>query len=245
MCALLLSQCTADREAERFARAPFGTVRIYLPQGRAQSLALLVSGDGGWGTGIASIAQELSGTDTLVAGVDGREFLQGLGGSAAQCASPGGELARLGEFLIARYHLAPATRATLVGHSAGATLAYVALAQSPPGTFTGALTLSFCSELDLARPLCPAPALRGEAAPSGVQLVPAGPLPGPWIALHGQDDTVCPASAGAAFAAAIPQATFTAIPGVDHNYRDRLRWWPAFSAGYAKLSGEGRPVPGR
>jgi acetyl esterase/lipase len=48
----------------------------------------------------------------------------------------------------------------LIGHSAGATLAYVALAQARPRTFAGALTLSFCTELDLTRPLCAAPPLR-------------------------------------------------------------------------------------
>ncbi len=194
---------------------------------------------------MASIAQDLSGTGTLVAGIDGKEFLRGLGTGTAGCASPAAELTGLGALLIARYHLAPMTRATLVGHSAGATLAYAALAQSAPGTFTGVLTLSFCTGLDLARPLCPGPALRGTAVPSGVELIPGGPLPGPWIALHGGDDQVCPAPAAAAFAAAIPQATFTAIAGVDHGYRDRTRWWPAFLAAYGRLTGRGSDVPGR
>lgn len=244
----MVCQCTAGagyRQAERFTRAPFGTVRVYRPQGSERNLALLVSGDGGWGAGIASIAQDLAGTDTLVAGIDGAEFLHGLGSGAAGCASPAGELATLSEFLIARYHLPPSTRATLVGHSAGATIAYVALAQAGAGTFTGALTLSFCTELDLDRPLCPAAALHGVAVPSGIELTPGGPLPAPWIAVHGLNDKVCPAAAGAAFAAGIPQATFSAIPGVDHNYRDRALWWPAFMAGYRKLSGQGSAAPGR
>ena len=125
----------------------------------------------------------------------------------------------------------------LVGHSAGASLAYVALAQAPAGTFSGALTLSFCTELDLARPLCPAPPLKGTVVPNGIDLLPGGALAAPWIAVHGRDDRVCPASAAAAFARGIPGAVFVPIPGVDHNYRDRARWWPAFIGGYRRLAG--------
>jgi hypothetical protein len=133
-----------------------------------------------------------------------------------------------------------------VGHSAGASLVYVALAQAAPGTFTGALTLSFCTELELPRPLCPAAALRGAPIPSGTQLQPGGALPAPWIALHGAEDQVCPAEAGARFASGVPGARFIELAGVDHNYRDRARWWPAFVAGFRQLSQvQGRAPPQR
>jgi type IV secretory pathway VirJ component len=233
----------SDPASEQFARAPFGTVRLYRPHGPARHLALLISGDGGWGAAMGSIAQDLAGADTLVAGIDGAGFLHGLA-SGGECASPAQALAGLGRFLIAREHLPPGTGMTLLGHSAGATLAYVALAQSAPGTFTGAVTLSFCTELDLTRPLCPAPGLRGTTRASGIVLQPGRALPGPWLALHGQDDRVCPAAEGQAFAAAIPQARFTAIPGVDHNYRNRAAWWPAFTGAFRRLAGDGAaPAP--
>lgn len=244
MCAAGLSQCGPHRgepAPERFARAPFGVVRVYRPQGEVSGLALLVSGDGGWGAGSGAIAQELAGQGTLVAGIDGKEFLRGLGAGGAPCASPGTDLAQLAQSLIARYHLPPHSRVTLVGHSAGASLVYVALAQAAPGTFSGALTLSFCTELELPRPLCPAAALRGAATPSGTELQPGGALPAPWIAVHGREDQVCPAAAGARFAGGVPGARFIEVPGVDHTYRDRARWWPAFVAGYRELS----PAPGR
>ena len=244
-----MSQCGADGDEsapERFTRAPFGLVRVYRPQDPPRSLALLVSGDGGWGTGTGAIAQDLTGQGALVVGIDGREFLRGLRDSGARCASPAADLAQLAQSLSARYQLPAQSRATLVGHSAGASLVYVALAQAAPGTFTGALTLSFCTELELSRPLCPAAALRGAAIPSGTELQPGGALPAPWIALHGREDRVCPAAAGARFAGGVPGARFTGIPGVDHNYRDRARWWPAFAAGYRELSqAQRRAPPGR
>jgi hypothetical protein len=121
-------------------------------------------------------------------------------------------------------------------------LAYVALAQAPGGTFSGALTLSFCTELDLTRPLCPAAALHAVRVASGIQLQPGGALPAPWVAVHGLDDQVCPAAAGGAFVRHVPGASFIAIPGVDHNYGDRGRWWPAFLGAYRRLSGQAAGV---
>ena len=246
MCAAALCQCAADGDGsapERFTRAPFGVVRVYRPQGEARSLALLVSGDGGWGTGTGAIARDLAGQDTLVAGIDGREYLAALREDGARCASPAADLAHLAQLLSTRYHLPAHSRATLVGHSAGATLVYVALAQAAPDTFTGALTLSFCTELELSRPLCPAAALRGAAVPAGTELQPGGALSAPWIAVHGHEDQVCPADAGARFAGAVPGARFIEIPGLDHNYHDRARWWPAFVGGYRELSQAPRAAP--
>jgi type IV secretory pathway VirJ component len=232
-------QCGAregDVAPERFTHAPFDTVRVYRPHGEARHLAVLISGDGGWGAGIGSIAQDLAAQDTIVAGIDGAEFLRSLARSTGGCASPGEELAQLSQYLTRRYRLPPGALPILIGHSAGASLAYVALAQAPPGTFAGLLTLSFCTELDLTRPLCPAAALRGSPIASGIALQPGGALPAPWVAVHGTDDRVCAAATGAAFAAGVPGTRFAAVDGVDHDYRDRNLWWPAFIAAYRQLA---------
>ena len=123
----------------------------------------------------------------------------------------------------------------IIGYSAGASLAFVALAQSPAGAFSGALTLSFCADLDLAKPLCPdhgvAPLPRG----GGVRLRPPPALPAPWIALHGLEDEVCPVADSRTFTAAIPGARFVPLPELDHEYRHMDRWWPAFAAAYGQL----------
>jgi type IV secretory pathway VirJ component len=246
MSALLVSMCIAGvagcgaREGyaapEQLAQPPFGTVRLYRPPGAVHRIAVLVSGDGGWGTGMDTIARDLALEDSLVAGIDGAQFLRGLEQGAA-CASVADPLRVLVHVVAERQHLPPALPVILVGHSAGATLVYVALAQAPPGRFAGVLTLSFCTGLDLKRPLCPAPAVHGEPVPAGLELTPGGPLTSPWVAVHGLDDRVCPAAAGEAFARAVPGASFIGLPGVDHNYRNRARWWPAFVAAYRRLAG--------
>ncbi|MBS0578921.1 MAG: hypothetical protein JSR36_06625 [Proteobacteria bacterium] len=222
---------------EQLAQPPLGTVRLYRPPGAVRRIALLISGDGGWGTGTDAIARDLAREDSLVAGIDGAQFLRGLEHGPGGCAAVAAPLAALAQDVTQRQHLPPALPVILVGHSAGASLVYVALSQAPAGRFAGALTLSFCTELDLRRPLCAAPALKGVPVRNGFELAPGGPLSAPWVAVHGLEDRVCPAAAGEDFARAVPGASFIGIPGVDHNYRERARWWPSFLSGYRQLAG--------
>ena len=220
----------------------FGPLRLFQPPGPAHHLVLLLSGDGGWGPGVDAIAQRLASRGTVVAGIDVRRWLAVLEHAASTCVSPGASLAQLGRSLRARYGLRE--RPALVGHSAGATLAYVALAQGRVPDFRGAVTLSFCEDLDLAKPLCAAAALRSTPRSNGVRLVPGGPLSAPWIGLHGLDDRECPAAEGRAFLEAVPGARFVPLPGEGHSYADIDRWWTPFNAAYGSLTAQapGRPM---
>jgi type IV secretory pathway VirJ component len=238
LCAWVLPQCSSEPSVaanERLSHGRFEHVRIYRPLGEAQRLALVLSGDGGWTSALSELAGRLRTRGTLVAGIDGRQLLESLRADPTACLSPGADLAELAHFLQARYALAPG-EPVVIGHSAGATLAFLALAQAPAGTFAGALTLSFCADFDVEKPLCRAAALRSVPRPGGVRLLPAGALPAPWIALHGLEDRECPAPEARAFAAAIPGARFVALPGVTHRYRDMSRWWGPFEAAYRQLA---------
>ena len=48
----------------------FGAVHIFRPAAAPTNVALLFSGDGGWGGGVAQIARRLAGEGFLVGGVD-------------------------------------------------------------------------------------------------------------------------------------------------------------------------------
>lgn len=240
---LLLPQCVLVERAghpQLISAGPFSSVHVYQPPGRAQRLALVLSGDGGWSYNIGSIARQLATHDTLVAGIDTREWLAHLGSAPARCVSPGAELAALARDLEQRYSLIRQPP-VLVGHSAGATLAYVAVAQAPAGSFAGALTLSFCADLDVEKPLCHADAVPALPRSGGVRLLPPPSLAAPWIALHGLADTVCPPSDSQSFAEALPGARFVPLPGVTHNYQYRSSWWGPFAAAYAQLAGTAAP----
>jgi type IV secretory pathway VirJ component len=238
LCAVLLCHCGASGGGvhhDVISHGQFTAVRIYRPAAAAARVVFLLSGDGGWSSGLDEIAARLRREDALVAGIDVRDWLATLEHSATSCAAPGAYLAELARYLQTRYEV-KGQPALLIGHSAGATLAYVALVQGRTGDFAGALTLSFCADLDLTRPLCPAPSLREAPRSGGVRLLPGGPLPAPWIGLHGLDDRECPAAEARRFATAIPNAQFLPLPGEGHSYADLDPWWGSFIAAYRQLT---------
>jgi type IV secretory pathway VirJ component len=213
----------------------FRDIHLYMPPQAPRRLALMLSGDGGWTYNIASIARGLTGDGTLVAGIDTRDLLASLSDDPAACISPGEDLAALARELRRRY--APQSPVpVIIGHSAGATFAYLALAQAPAQSFAGAITLSFCADLDLSKPLCHAQRVPSSARSGGVRLQPPPSLPAPWVAFHGLDDTVCPAEDSGSFARALPQVRFEPLPHVTHNYLYRSSWWESFRAAYEQLA---------
>jgi type IV secretory pathway VirJ component len=243
--AVLLCQCGAPDggvHQEVIAHGQFAHLHIYRSDAAVRHLALLLSGDGGWDSGSEALAQRLALQGTLVAGVDVREWLATLEQAAPSCVAPGAYLAELVHYLQTQYAIATLPP-VLIGHSAGATLAYVALVQARPHTFAGALTLSFCADLDLSKPLCPAPALRVTPRAGGVRLLPGGTLPDPWVTLHGLDDRVCPAAEARSFADAIPGARFIPVPDNGHSYGSAGDWWEAFIDSYHRLIAPPPPTP--
>ena len=80
-----------------------------------------------------------------------------------------------------------------MGYSSGATLVYAVLVQAPPDTFKGAISLGFCPDLPLQKPLCRGSGLEWEpiAKGKGYNFLPAKNLQNPWIALQGVVDQVC------------------------------------------------------
>jgi type IV secretory pathway VirJ component len=246
--AVLLCHCSAPGSGvhqEVIAHGQFAHLHLYRPESPARHLALLLSGDGGWDSDADAIAQKLALQGTLVAGIDVRDWLATLEQAAPSCVAPGAYLAELVRYLQGQYAIA-ALRPVLIGHSAGATLAYVALAQARAHTFAGALTLAFCADLDLSKALCAAPALRVAPRGTGVRLLPGGALPDPWVTLHGLNDRVCPVAEARSFADAIPGARFIPLPDSGHSYDSFAYWWEPFIDSYRTLTSAAaapQPVP--
>src|SRR5439155_18922744 len=113
--------------------------------------------------------------------------------------------------------------------------AYSSLAQAPDGIFGGALTLSFCVELDLRKPLCQAQGLRYQQLKYGARLLPPPQLHAPWVALHGSADHVCPISEARAFVSQIRGARLVELPNVAHNYRGTDDWLPQLKAAFESI----------
>lgn len=179
--------------------------------------------------------------------MDVRPYLASLARTAAQpdapCHSVAADLEELSHLVQKRLDLPRYEVPVLVGYSSGATIVYAALAQSPPGTFAGALSLGFCPDQDFggAR-LCVGTGLH--SAPGEhreLVLEPAKSLQEPWIALQGRQDQVCPASRVDEFAAGVRGGRVVQLPKVGHGFSVERNWMPQFRAAYASLLA---PAPG-
>ena len=230
----------ADPDVRHLPGGRFGTLSVYVPQGRPKSVALFLSGDGGWELGVLDMAHALRQLGAVVVGIDIRRYFASLGRSAG---SPGCQLIAadfenlshqvqrqlgLGEYLVP----------VLVGYSSGATVVYATLVQSPPGTFAGALSLGFCAEQDFAgATLCPGSGLHfAPNAHHELVFQPAATLREPWVALQGQKDQVCDAHTTARFAAQVAHGRIISLPLVGHGFSVERNWMPQFKEAYEGLS---------
>jgi type IV secretory pathway VirJ component len=222
---------------EVLAHGRFKHVEIFRPQGEVKHFALLMSGDGGWSSRLARMAGALASDGTLVAGVDTAELFADLEKDGGACVLPDGDLENLSHYVQAYYKVPTYYTPILIGHSAGATLAYTSLAQAPRGIFGGALTLSFCVDLDLRKPLCEIQGLRYSKIKSGFRLLPPTQLQAPWIALHGVKDHVCPIGDARAFVAQTKDARLIELPKLGHSYlaSDAVDWLPQFKAAFESI----------
>ena len=69
----------------------FGTTTLYRPAAAVTSVALFVSGDGGWNTGVIDMARALADHGALVIGIDIRHYLAELARARSTCVSFAGD----------------------------------------------------------------------------------------------------------------------------------------------------------
>lgn len=229
-------------DATRLPAGRFGIVSVYIPEGSPRSVAIFLSGDGGWQLGVISMARALTGMGAVVIGADIRQYLGSLKRAAqrpgAPCQMIAADFEALSHQVQKEIGMSEYQVPVLIGYSSGATVVYAALVQSPPGTFAGALSLGFCADQDFAgAALCPGAGLHYRRSPRH-ELVfePAAGLKQPWIALQGQQDQVCSPHAVDEFAAQVTDAQVVKLPLVGHGFGVERNWMPQFRDAYAHLT---------
>src|SRR5512147_1114655 len=176
----------------------FGDVLVYARDRVPDSVVLLVSGEEGWNDTVDDMAKQLQNWGALVAGVDGRRYLESLRDRGDGCADPAADLEELGGALQQYAHVDVKQVPVLIGYGVGATIVYAGAAQAPPGAFAATTSIGFCPQLPLDVPLCKG---SGVTVSTPATLAPKADLAMPWILLHGTDDEVCPIDTARAFAA--------------------------------------------
>ena len=218
----------------------FGTVTIYRPKGVPQSVAIFLSGDGGWHLGVINMAKDLADAGAIVIGVDVTHYLgslrPGTQGSR-KCQLIAGDFETLSHRVQKKLGLAEYHVPVLVGYSSGATVVYATLVQSPPGTFAGAISLGFCPDQDFGgAALCPGAGLHYSAGKkTDLIFEPAQTLKQPWVALQGQQDQVCAPAAVDDFGARTGDAQVIKLPKVGHGFGVERNWLPQFLEAYRSI----------
>jgi type IV secretory pathway VirJ component len=236
---LLCALACASAGAETISHGRFENVAIYRPQAPVKELVLLLSGSDGWDRNAEQLAQALTEQGAMVAGISTPAFFAELERDASSCVFPDGDLENLSHFLQAYYHLPGYAPPILAGYAASAGFVYAMLAQAPQGTFAGGLSVGFCPELPLKKPLCEAERLHFAAAKN--VLAPAKDLQTPWTALENGQVQSCPVEAARPFVTADSAAEMVVLPDAAPQAQPRA-WLPQWKTAFARLSAK-RPTP--
>ena len=225
----------------------FGEVVLYRASPHPRRVVLFLSGDGGWNRGVVDMARILASMDALVVGIDLPRFMRRVEATKEACSYPAADLELLSKTVQRKLGFESYVPPVLVGYSSGATLAYAVLAQAPPGTFRGAISLGFCPDLPFARPFCRGQGLTSEPGPKGKGLVfqPARSLGAPWIAFQGEADQVCDKSLSIRYTSQIPGAEVVLLPQVGHGFSVQSHWVPQFRSSFLRLTEEKDPAAAR
>jgi len=217
---------------------PFGPVVLYRYREHPSRVTLFVSGDGGWNLGVTQMARELATMDALVVGIDIRRYLSSLESSKQPCSYPAGDLEELSQWIQHKLGYSRYSQPLLVGYSSGATLVYAALAQAPPTTFAGGLSLGFCSLIRTVRLFCRGggPASSVEPRTRRVRVTPADSMRTPWTILQGEADSSCTAADAAAFVRRARGSRIVLLPEVGHGFAVESHWRPAFRDAFEALA---------
>jgi type IV secretory pathway VirJ component len=233
LAAMMLVSGFARAAPAALSHGRFHDLAVYAPTGKPTSFVLFLSGDEGWNSGADALAKQLVQHEAMVVGIDLPKFKVALQADGGQCVFPDGDLENLSHYVQAYFHNSTYLAPILVGVSAGGTMAYGVLAQAPKDTFAGALSLGFCPNLDLAKPLCKGSGLEfaGNARGAGVTLLPIGHLANPWVVLQASKNQACPVAATRDFVAKVHGAAMAILPASSGAPFDA-----AFAAAFAKLA---------
>ena len=241
---LLLGMASSVTVEETKPLPGFGDVMVYRPRdlASARGVVLFVSGDGGWKLGVVDMARRLD-DRAIVAGLSMPAWQKRIEAHAGTCWYPAGELETAAQALEKIYKLPRYVRPILVGYSSGATVVYGALAQAPPTTFRGAVSLGFCPDLEVKRKFCGTNAWhpgwdekkKQSWLPEDPDMTEREGGGAKWIALQGLSDQVCAPPQTVQFVGKVPHAKVVSLDKVGHGFSVPSHWGAAFDRSVVEM----------
>ena len=241
--ALLCCFTIVHAEESSFTFGPFGKVMLYREQAPPRVIAIFISGDGGWNKGVVDMARTLSRMGVVVAGVNITRYLHRLESSKEGCLYPAEDFEALSKYVQKRLAFPRYELPIVIGYSSGATLVYAVLAQAPPNTFRGGISMGFCPDLEFRKPLCRGAGLGSKHAIDAKTTVflPDRKLSTHWTVLQGTIDQVCTAEAAQSFMLHVPDSDIVMLPHVGHGFGVERHWLPEFKKAFDRIREEKGP----
>jgi type IV secretory pathway VirJ component len=229
--------------AETVKYGRFGDVYVYRHTPHPKSVVLFLSGDGGWNLGVVDMAHTLADLDAIIVGISLPRYMKALSASHDACNYPAADLELLSKFVQKKLGFPAYVPPVLVGYSSGATLAYAVLVEAPPNTFRGAISMGFCPDLPLTRPLCAGHGLTWGPGPKGkgYSFKPASNLEQPWIAFQGEVDQVCFPKDVEDYVKQVKEGEAVMLPKVGHGFSVPANWEPQFKQAFQRLTAAAAP----
>ncbi len=224
-------------QPESLIYGAFGDVKVYRPKGIPTGLVLFVSGDGGWNKGVIDMTEDILTEGAFVVGINIQQYIRNLRKEHIQCYYPAGDFELLSLMIQKRYNFSQYYKPILVGYSSGATLVYGVLSQAPANTFKGAISLGFCPDIEIDKPLCEGSGLRQYVLKAGKSfyLEATDNLTAPFIVLLGLDDQICLFKDVERFMKQVKMGDLVSLPKVGHGFSVTKNWLPQFMDAYKRI----------
>jgi type IV secretory pathway VirJ component len=215
----------------------FGRVYIFNSSKTNQNVIIMISGDGGWKSGVIGFSQTFSEMNSLVIGVDILQYFKVLRQRTDSCYNVAADFVQLATEVEKKYDFPDYRQPVIMGYSSGATLVYGILAQARPGTFIGGISLGFCPDIELPKKLCEYNGLTVKVDVPGKRYIlqPDERLGNPWIVLNGKLDIICKYSAEVEFISKTKNAELITLPKVGHGFAKWSDFMPQWKDAYNRL----------
>jgi type IV secretory pathway VirJ component len=233
----LFNQSRAIAPVDSVIVPVFGKVYLYNRSHIPQNVIILISGDAGWRSGVIGFSQSFSDMNSLVIGVDVLEYFKNLRQRTEECYTVASDFIQLAAEIEKKYDFPDYRPPVLMGYSSGATLVYGILSQARPGTFIGGISIGFCPDLELPKPLCEINGLKVIAEKPGKKYIlqPDDRLGNPFIVLNGQLDKICNYPDVVNFMSKTRDAELITLPKVGHGFAKWNDFMPQWKEAYTRL----------
>ena len=223
---------------------PFGKVELYRESAHPTRVVLFLSDADGWNRPDVECARAIASLDALVVGIDLPRYLATVADRGGDELYPFADLEVLSQFVQKKLRLPGYVPPIVVGHGVGATMAYAVAAQARPTSVGAAVSLGFCPDLALPKPLGRGSGLLIEttARPGVYRLRPSRTLAAPWTVLQNHTAKGCDPHDAHRFVDAAAGAELVALDTRD-ELNDPEMWLPNLRRTLERVSGPPAAAP--